>query len=146
MAFLPLETVLNQQSEQEIADIIGRYGEEKYSRRIASEIVKFRSRYELKSTKQLENIVFHCYPKRERFMRIHPATKTFQALRLYVNQELEVLEPALEAALQVLKKTGHIAAISFHSLEDRIIKHQFRKFAKAGSGTVITKKANFTNS
>ena len=132
--------VLNQKSEREIADIIYQYGEERNSRRIASEIVKFRSSTELKSTKQLENIVFRCYPKRARYGRIHPATKTFQALRLYVNQELEVLEPTLEAALRVLKKGGHIAAISFHSLEDRIIKHQFRKFSREGGGDVVTKR------
>ena len=137
---LTAQEVLNQKSEQEIADIIYEYGEERHSRRIAAEIVKFRSCYRLESTKQLENIVYHCYPKRARYGRIHPATKTFQALRLYINQELEVLGPTLEAALGVLKKGGHIGAISFHSLEDRIVKHQFRKFAKEGKGAVMTKR------
>ena len=132
--------ILEQKSEEEIAEIIYRYGEEKYSKRIAAEIVKFRSHSLFESTKQLENIVFHCYPKRERYKKTHPATRTFQALRLYINQELELLEQVLEDALQVLRKGGKIAAISFHSLEDRIVKHQFREFAQIARGEIITKK------
>ena len=137
---LSAREILEQKSEQEIAEIIYRYGGERYSKRIASEICKFRSHDTLKSTKQLENIVFHCYPKGERHRGAHPATRTFQALRLYVNRELELLEQVLEDALQVLEDGGQIAAISFHSLEDRIVKHRFREFAHNNQGHVMTKK------
>ena len=134
------QEILEQKSEKEIADIIYLYGEERYSRSIASAICTYRSQKTLKSTKQLENIVFHCYPKRERYRKTHPATRTFQALRLYVNRELEVLEQVLLDAIQVLNKGGQLAVISFHSLEDRIVKHRFKNFAKEGYGIVMTRK------
>ena len=139
-ALLAAWEILEQKSEEEIADMIYHYGGEKYSRRIASAICKYRVRNQLRSTKQLENIVFHCYPKRERYCRIHPATKTFQALRLYVNWELEALEQALQGVPQILQEGGQIVVISFHSLEDRIVKHQFREFEKTGKGAVVTPK------
>ena len=137
---LTAQKVLAQKSEQEIMDIIAQYGEERYSRRIARKICEFRATEELHSTKQLENIVFHCYPRRERYRSIHPATRTFQALRLYVNGELEALEQVLNGGLRVLGEGGTMVAISFHSLEDRIVKHRFREFAQAGQGAVVTKR------
>ncbi|MCY4644782.1 MAG: 16S rRNA (cytosine(1402)-N(4))-methyltransferase RsmH [Bacteriovoracales bacterium] len=140
-SYLPsAKEILEQKSEREIADILFRYGEEKHSRLIASKIVEFRSRNDLNSTKQLENIVFHCYPRKERYRGVHPATKTFQALRLFVNEELKALEKTLPDALKILKKGGLIAVISFHSLEDRIVKHFFRSLAKKGEGSLIGKK------
>ena len=86
--------VLNSLDEEDIADIIYKYGEDRFSRRIAAEIVSFRKTKPLETTKELENIVFHAYPKNLRHKKTHPATRTFQALRIYVNRELEVLENA----------------------------------------------------
>ena len=132
--------LLLDKSEGEIAEVLYLYGEERHARRIAAAICKFRENEEIKDTKQLENIVFHCYPKRDRHRGIHPATKTFQALRLYVNRELEVLGSVLDDACEVLAEEGHMAVISFHSLEDRIVKHSFRMFGKEGRGSIVTKK------
>ena len=136
----PVWEILEQKNENEISDMIYHYGEERYARRIAYAIKQFQQKQELRTTKQLENIVFHCYPRERRHRRIHPATKTFQALRIYLNRELEVLEQALHEALQILQEGGQMAVISFHSLEDRIVKHRFRDFAGLSKGTVLTAK------
>lgn len=134
--------VLNSLSEEEIADIIYKYGEEHYSRRIAKNIIEFRSNERLERTKQLEDIVFHSYPKHLRHKKIHPATKTFQALRIYVNRELEVLENTLESLFDLLDTGGILAVISFHSLEDRIAKHKFKEIFQTHSNIakILTKK------
>jgi 16S rRNA (cytosine1402-N4)-methyltransferase len=134
--------VLNEYDEKDLADIIFKYGEEKYSRRIASNIVSKRKLARLETTKQLEDIVFHCYPARERFGRTHPATKTFQALRIYINRELEVLENTIEKLFGILASNGVLAIISFHSLEDRIVKHKFREIFQSdkNAAKIITKK------
>jgi 16S rRNA (cytosine1402-N4)-methyltransferase len=134
--------VLNEYDEKDIADIIFKYGEEKYSRRIASNIVSQRKLTKFETTKQLEDIVFHCYPVRERFGRTHPATKTFQALRIYINRELEVLENTIEKLFSILAPHGVLVIISFHSLEDRIVKHKFREIFQSdkNAAKIITKK------
>ena len=134
------QQVVEQKNERELADIIYRYGEERWARRIASAICQFRSHTPLESTKQLENIVFHCYPKGERHRGVHPATRTFQALRIYVNRELEVLERGVQDALQIIQEGGQIAVISFHSLEDRVVKHRFLQFVRQGAGVVMTRR------
>jgi 16S rRNA (cytosine1402-N4)-methyltransferase len=110
--------------EREIADVLFRYGEERMSRRIARAIVARRAESPISTTRELAELVEHTLGRRER--NKHPATRTFQALRLHVNDELGSLERGLPAAVEVLKPGGRLAVISFHSLEDRIVKQFFR--------------------
>lgn len=134
--------VLNTFLEEDIANIIYKYGEERLSRRIARKIVEERSKQKIETTKVLENICFHAYPANQRHKRIHPATKTFQALRIFVNRELEVLENTLEKLYDLLAPGGVLAVISFHSLEDRIAKHKFKEIFQIHKNTakILTKK------
>lgn len=129
-------TLLAGLKEQEIADIIYRYGEERFSRRIARRIVQQREQQPIQTTHQLAEIVRQAMPghkgKGRRHEPIHPATRTFQALRIAVNGELERLEQALPQAVQLLRPGGRLVVISFHSLEDRIVKWFFR--AESGYG------------
>lgn len=114
-------------SLQELTKVIGMLGEEKQSGRIARRIVDYRQHSRLESTAQLAEIVAQAIPERDRRQRkIHPATKTFQAIRMKINEELEHLERALSAALEVLAVEGVLAVVTFHSLEDRIVKRMFR--------------------
>ena len=140
--FYTAAEVLNTFSEEDIANIIFKYGEERLSRRIAKNIVEFRSKEKIERTKQLEDIVFHSYPKQQRHGRIHPATKTFQALRIFVNRELEVLENTLQDLFDILAPGGVLAVISFHSLEDRIAKHKFKEIFQNDKkiAKILTKK------
>lgn len=120
-----LETI----SEFELARIIYEYGEERFSRRIARRIIERRERGELpKTTKELAEIVARVIPKSKKD-KIHPATRTFQALRIAVNRELEIIEDFCKTAIENLNENGRLAIISFHSLEDRIVKHTFQKLA-----------------
>ncbi len=123
---LTAEDVVNTYSEQELADVIYKYGEERYSRRIAKAIVEARSVKPIEMTDELADIIYRSVPADYRRCRIHPATKTFQALRIEVNGELSRIETALEGALKALKKGGRIAVITFHSLEDRPVKWFFK--------------------
>jgi 16S rRNA (cytosine1402-N4)-methyltransferase len=134
--------VLNTFDEEDIANIIFKYGEERLSRRIAKNIVEFRTKEKLDRTKQLEDIIFHSYPKHQRHGRAHPATRTFQALRIFVNRELEVLENTLQELFDILAPGGTLAVISFHSLEDRIAKHKFREIFQTDKNIakILTKK------
>lgn len=116
-------------SEEEIADIIYQYGEERYSRRIARQIVEFRKKEPLLTTFQLVNLIRRAMPKSNKEKQ-HPAKRTFQALRIAVNDELGVLQRALDDALDLLKPGGRLSVITFHSLEDRIVKEQFKAWAK----------------
>ena len=119
---------LNAAEENEIKQIIWRYGEERFSGRVAKHIVRERSRSALETTRQLAEIVYQAIPERERFKRkIHPATKVFQAIRMHVNDELGHLERGLQSAIDMANKHTTIAVVSFHSLEDRLVKHKFRK-------------------
>lgn len=133
---------LNNYDEESIANVIYKYGEERLSRRIAAEIVKKRDESPIKTTKELEDICFHCYPKKDRYKRPHPATRTFQALRIFVNKELEVLEDTLEKLFNLLDHGGVLAVISFHSLEDRIAKHKFKEIFQSDKNLakILTKK------
>ncbi len=116
-------------SEKEIADIIYRYGEERFSRSIARRIVKARENGEpVRTTKQLAALVERSV-RRSKKEKIHPATRTFQALRIAVNKELEVLEQFLIDGIDILNADGRFAVITFHSLEDRIVKQIFQKFS-----------------
>jgi 16S rRNA (cytosine1402-N4)-methyltransferase len=111
-------------TESEIADVLWRYGEERLSRRIAKIIVEQRAAQPLQSTAQLAELVARTIGHRER--NKHPATRTFQALRIHINDELGSLETGLAGALRLLKPGGHLVVISFHSLEDRVVKHFMR--------------------
>lgn len=121
---------INQATERDLAEIIRTYGEERWAKRIASAIVRYRSENgSITRTEELEGIIWRAFPAKERHGRIHPATRTFQALRMVVNQELAQLEAGLEAALPLLAVGGRLAVISFHSLEDRVVKRAFKKWA-----------------
>ncbi|PZU99265.1 MAG: 16S rRNA (cytosine(1402)-N(4))-methyltransferase [Pseudanabaena sp.] len=126
--------IINHYKEGELADIFFKLGEERLSRRIARQIVEKRP---FKTTLELANAISACVPASYRHGRIHPATRTFQALRIAVNRELESLERWLAIAPDWLKPEGKIAVITFHSLEDRIVKHTFREDPRL---QVITKK------
>jgi 16S rRNA (cytosine1402-N4)-methyltransferase len=115
--------IINQWSEKDLADLFFTYGEERLSRRIARQIVRLRPLY---TTTALADAIAHCVPHAYRYGRIHPATRVFQALRIAVNQELFVLEWFVSHAPAWLKSGGRIGIISFHSLEDRIVKQGFR--------------------
>lgn len=131
--------LLAKASEEEIADILYRYGEERRSRRIARAICRERAREPAFRTGDLARIVERALGGR-RGARIHPATRTFQALRIAVNGELAEIEEGLPRLWKRLAHGGRIAVISFHSLEDRIVKTFFRRKAAAGRGTVLTRK------
>src|ERR1035438_3889445 len=128
--------VVNEASEHELANLIYEYGEERRSRRIARAIVRGRP---VTTTGQLARIVATAAPAMKQD-RIHPATRTFQALRIYVNRELDEIRALLEAAPKLLKPSGRLAVISFHSLEDRIAKDSLREGAQKGIWEILTRK------
>ena len=117
--------VINEFSEKELADIIYKYGEEPKARKIASYIVRTRETKNIETTTELANIVIKAIGKK---MKKHPAKRTFQAIRIYVNNELEVLEKAIDKAINLLNNNGRLLIITFHSLEDRIVKEKFRYY------------------
>jgi len=118
--------VINDTNEFELADIFRRYGEERYSRQIARAIVRRRAKQPFERTGDLVEVIKQAMPAPARFGEGHPAKRVFQALRIEVNDELGALERALPAALEMLRPHGHLAVISFHSLEDRIVKRFLR--------------------
>ncbi|MEI7513207.1 MAG: 16S rRNA (cytosine(1402)-N(4))-methyltransferase RsmH [bacterium] len=134
------EDIVNHWAEDSIADILFGFGDEKHSRRIAKAIIDVRKVKPLKTTAELVEVISKAVPPSYRFGKIHPATRTFQALRIAVNRELETLEEVLEEGWKVLNKGGRIAVISFHSLEDRIVKQFFRKLALEESAKILTKR------
>jgi len=132
------EQVVNHLDERELADVIYEFGEERRSRRIARALVRARP---ILTTKQLVDVISAAArPMNKAERRIHPATRTFQALRIFVNRELDDLKALLEAAPRVLKPGGRLVVISFHSLEDRIVKDAMRDGAKQGQYRLLTKK------
>ncbi len=131
---------INRESEQGIAKVLWEYGEERYSRRIARAIVEEREIEPITRTARFAEIVKRAHPRWEKDR--HPATKTFQGVRIHVNRELEDLERALEAAVKILRPGGRLVVISFHSLEDRIVKQFFRRAQK---GPVLPKEVAITN-
>ena len=130
------EQVVNHIDERELADVIYEFGEERRSRRIARAIVRSRP---IRTTTQLVEVVAAAARSMNR-ERIHPATRTFQALRIFVNRELDDLKALLESAPDVLRPGGRLVVISFHSLEDRIVKDALREGAKQGCYRLLTKK------
>jgi len=140
--------LVNRLSETELADTVFEYGEERWARRIAKAIVQERDRAPIQTTQALRRIVHRAIPRRFHPKRIDAATKTFQAFRISVNRELENLREILETGWRLLKKGGRMCVISFHSLEDRMVKETFKRLEKEGAGfpnpggvvCVVTKK------
>ena len=130
--------LVNRMPENDLADLIHEYGEEPYSRRIARAIARAREKAPIATTTELAEIVRRAAPKSRR-PGFHPATRTFQALRIRTNRELDGLEPALERAAECLRPAGRMAVIAFHSLEDRAAEQAFRSLATRGF-RVLTKK------
>jgi len=125
--------------EPELARLIHEYGEEPAARRIATRVAQVRARTPIRTTRQLAELVTSAIPPHRRTRRIHPATRTFQALRIAVNDELGSLEAALPQGAELLAPGGRFGVIAFHSLEDRLVKHAFRQRSRAG-WEVLTRK------
>jgi 16S rRNA (cytosine1402-N4)-methyltransferase len=134
--------LVNRWPEAQLADAIFQFGEERFSRRIARAIVRARERHPLATTKELVSVIEGAVPANYRHGRLHCATRTFQAIRIAVNQELDSLDPALRDAADVLSPGGRLCVISFHSLEDRIVKHTLRALSGKDDPAlvVLTKK------
>lgn len=131
--------IVNEWGEDSIADIIFGYGEDRAARKIAKAIVTARKQAPFKTTGDLVSCIETVIP-RKHFHKVHPATKTFQALRITVNDELGALEQFLKDGFHALAPGGRMAIITFHSLEDRVVKHYFRELKDAALATLITKK------
>ena len=132
--------IVNDWSEESLANIIYGYGEERFSRKIAKAIVDARQKKEIKTTFDLVEIIKEAIPNKYRKGKIHFATKTFQALRIAVNDELESARTGLERGFNVLKDVGRMSVISFHSLEDRIVKKFYKEKEKSEEAILINKK------
>lgn len=139
-SFISAYDLVNSLSEREISSILKAFGQEHWHNRIANILVRQRNKTSISSTRELTNIVLKSMPYKQRRSRIHPATRTFQAFRIAVNRELEALEITLEKSVSFLRAGGHLCVISFHSLEDRIVKNKFRQFAKEEILSILTKK------
>jgi 16S rRNA (cytosine1402-N4)-methyltransferase len=137
---LTAEEIVNTWDEENIADIIYGYGEERFAKRIAKGIVMARKEAPIKGTIQLVDIVLKSVPVVYRKGHIHPATKTFQALRITVNDELRALKEGIEKAIGLLKDGGRLAIITFHSGEDRIVKNFFKEYQNQHVIKILTKK------
>ncbi len=137
---LTAKEIVNTWDEENIADIIYGFGEEKYSRKIAKKIVESRSDKEIETTFDLVKIIDEAVGRNYRGMRIHPATRTFQALRIATNSELINLEQVIEKGFKCLKIGGHMSIITFHSLEDRIVKRAFVSLKEKGEAFILNKK------
>ncbi len=137
----PASVVVNYYSEKDLADIFWKYGEERFSRRIAKKIIEERKKGgPIRTTFELVEIIKKAVPRSYEKGRLHPATRVFQALRIYVNNELENLERILKNLSKIVKNKGRVAIISFHSLEDRLVKNCFRELKKQGEAEILTKK------
>jgi len=132
--------VVNRYPKNLLEKILYEYGEEKFAKRIVRNIIEERKKNPIKTTKQLAEIVYRSYPPSLRRGRIHPATKTFQAIRIEVNDELSEIKQGVSKGIERLEKNGIIQVISFHSLEDRIVKNIFREAKKLKKLEVMTKK------
>jgi len=131
---------INNTSEYELNKILENYGEERYHRRIARAIIERRKQQPIEQTTELAQIIYQATPNRYRKFKIDPATRTFQALRIAVNDELGSFKQALGDVTDYLSKGARLVVISFNSLEDRIAKHHFREMAKSGIYKILTKK------
>ncbi|MCJ7786444.1 MAG: 16S rRNA (cytosine(1402)-N(4))-methyltransferase RsmH [Desulfobacterales bacterium] len=132
--------LINRLSSEDLEYTLSHYGEERWAKRIARAIVQEREREPIRTTQTLRKIVHRAIPRRFHFRRIDPATRTFQAFRIRVNEELDNLGKILETGWKILKRGGRICIISFHSLEDRMVKETFRRLEKQGEMRILTKK------
>lgn len=132
--------LVNHLSESSLADLLWSLGEERFAKSIAKSVVAFREETPIETTSQLVEAIGEGTPSWYQHRRIHPATKTFQALRIATNDELGALRDGLSAAIERLPEGGRIAVISFHSIEDRIVKTMLREAADAGKGTLVQRK------
>jgi len=132
--------IVNGWDEHVLADIIYGYGEERFARRIAKKIVDTRIDQPIETSKQLSDLIVSAYPAVARHGRTHVATKTFQALRIAVNEELTAIEALVEQGIEQLAPAGRLVIITFHSIEDRVVKHAFKAAQAAERGMVVTKK------
>jgi len=139
-SYISAYDLVNSLPEKEISSILKNFGEERWHHRIAAYLVRERARNPIETTRDLREVVLKAIPRRFQNEKIHPATRTFQAFRIAVNRELEALEMTLEKGVEYLKDKARICVISFHSLEDRIVKEKFRNFSKSGTLRLITKK------
>jgi 16S rRNA (cytosine1402-N4)-methyltransferase len=137
---LTAEKILNEWPEKEIEKILKEYGQERFAKRIAKKIVEERKIKPIKTTFQLVEIIKRATPSWYHHKKIHFATRTFQALRIAVNDESENLKKVLPQALEILEKNGKLIVISFHSLEDRIVKNFFKEYSKKGILNILIKK------
>ena len=138
---LTAKEIVNNWSEKDLADVIWKYGEERFSRRIAQNIARRREVKEIETTLELVDAIRESVPSFYRNSRkINCATRTFQALRIAVNDELGALKEGVEKAWGFLREGGRLAVISFHSLEDRIVKNYFKELAAKNEGKILTKK------
>lgn len=137
---LTAEDIVNTYSQKDLEEIFETYGDERFGRRIAKAIVDARKRGRIGRTSDLEKICYTSYPAALRHGRIHPATRVFQAIRIEVNAELKNLEKFLEDVFKTLKTGGRVVVVSYHSLEDGIVKRFFRKLAAEGGVQQLTKK------
>jgi 16S rRNA (cytosine1402-N4)-methyltransferase len=134
------EDIVNTWEEHVIADILYGYAQERFARRIAKGIVESRKVKPITTTLQLVKVIENSLPKIALKRKIHPATLTFQGLRIAVNDELGVLEKFIKEGFVALKPNGRMAIITFHSIEDRVVKHSFRELVQAELGELLTKK------
>ena len=141
-SYISAYDLVNNLNEDEISTLLWNFGQERWHNRIAHFLVSERERQPIATTAQLANIVIKAVPARFRYRhyRMHPATRTFLGIRIAVNRELEALEVALEKGIGALKQNGRICVISFHSLEDRIVKLKFRSTAQEGLINIISPK------
>ncbi|MDD3296233.1 MAG: 16S rRNA (cytosine(1402)-N(4))-methyltransferase RsmH [Candidatus Omnitrophica bacterium] len=139
-SFLSAYDLVNNLSEMELVNIFKKFGEERYSRRIARVLVEERKNAPISTTTQLARIIMSSVPAKSHYARIHPATRIFQSLRIAVNRELESLKDGLDKAINLLNPGARLGVISFHSLEDRIVKHTFRENSLKGAIRIVTKK------
>ena len=138
-ASLTAQDIVNKYSIDRLEGLFREYGEEIHAKKISTVICKAREEKLIETTKELEELIFYCYPKRHRHGRTHPATRCFQALRIHVNNELSVLSDTIPRLIPLLKKGRRLLIISFHSLEDRIVKRAFKELSE-NSVKILTKR------
>ena len=132
--------IVNGERKDRLIEIFKQYGEERMPGRIVSAILKVRRKNPIRTTRELATLIEDALPYKMRFRRLHPATRVFMALRIAVNNEMEEIRAALDDVIDVLNPGGRICVISFHSIEDRVVKHTFREYARKGRLSILTKK------